>query len=165
MLLRYWRLVTIVFTALSTSVAMCHLLELPAKLRLPGGEWVRLLQTLYPPAFGTVGAVFEVGAVVSALVLLALVRRRPGFGWTFAAAGALVIMHMIFWIWIAPVNAILGAAAPATLPENWTALRDQWEYSHATRALLQVAALACLAWSVLIETPRELDPTHRGARG
>lgn len=166
MLVRSWRMLTLVLTALSMSAAMCHLLELPAKIGMPGAEWVTLLQTLYPPAFGTVGAAFEVGAVLSALVLTVLVRERPGFAWTAAAAAALVVMHAVFWVWIAPVNAILGAATPASLPENWAALRDQWEYSHATRALLQVAALACLLWSVLIETPdRPAVPMRPAARG
>ncbi len=153
MLVRVWRLGTILLTALSMSAAVCHLLELPAKIRLPGAEWTHLLQTLYPPAFGSVGACFEVGAMVSALVLVWLVRDRPGFAWTAIAAAALLAMHAIFWIWTAPVNAVMGAATPTTLPENWAALRDQWEYSHAARAVLQIGALASLVWSVLLETP------------
>lgn len=58
MFLRWFRLVTIVLTALSMSVAVAHLLEMPAKLRVDGAFWVRLQHTLYPPAFGTVGAAF-----------------------------------------------------------------------------------------------------------
>lgn len=42
MLVRSWRLLTIVLTALSMSVAMCHLLELPAKIGMPGAAWVAL---------------------------------------------------------------------------------------------------------------------------
>jgi hypothetical protein len=46
------------------------------------------------------------------------------------------------------------AAAPLTadtLPPDWAALRDQWEYTHAARALLQLAGLGFLVFSVLCE--------------
>ena len=32
-------------------------------------------------------------------------------------------------------------------------LRDQWEYTHAIRSILQVVALAALLLSILVETP------------
>jgi hypothetical protein len=73
-LLRNWRLLTIVLVALSMGTALCHLLEMPAKLTYDGWLWLTLLQTLHPPAFGTVGAAFEVGAVVALAVLAILVR-------------------------------------------------------------------------------------------
>jgi hypothetical protein len=61
MLVRIWRLVTIMVIALSMGTALCHLLEMPAKITYDGALWLTLLQTLYPPAFGTIGAFFEVG--------------------------------------------------------------------------------------------------------
>jgi hypothetical protein len=61
MLVRIWRLVTIMVIALSMGTALCHLLEMPAKITYDGALWLTLLQTLYPPAFGTIGALFEVG--------------------------------------------------------------------------------------------------------
>jgi hypothetical protein len=153
--LRAWRLVTLLLTALSMSAALGHLLELPAKMRLDGPTWVHLLQTLYPPGFGTAGAVFEVGAVVSTIVLAVLVRRRPTatIVWTLAGTLCVAAAHAVFWTWNAPVNATLGAATAATLPIDWMQLRAQWEYAHAARALLQIGALGALVWSVLRETP------------
>jgi hypothetical protein len=35
------------------------------------------------------------------------------------------------------------------LPENWVELRRQWEFSHATSAVLNLIALAMLISSVL----------------
>ena len=124
MLIRTWRLAAILLTALSMGAALAHLLELPAKIALDGPTWVTLLNTLYPPAFGTVGATFEVLAVLSVTALAFLVRRRhPAFGWT---------------------------------------LRDQWEYTHAVRAVLQVVALsAALTFSVIVETPRRVEISAR----
>ncbi|MGZ8943084.1 MAG: anthrone oxygenase family protein [Methylobacter sp.] len=112
------------------------------------------MHTLYPPAFGTVGAFFEVGAVVLAAVLAFLVRhRQPAFGWTLLGALCLVSSHAAFWIWIVPVNLTMLSLTPETLPADWMRLRAQWGYTHAVRAVLQTAALGALVFSILIETP------------
>jgi len=156
MLLTTWRLATILLTALSMSVATCHLLEMPAKLELEGALWLVLLQRLYPPAFGPVGGAFEVAAVFTSVVLVVLVRRRrPAFGWTILAALCMLGAHAAFWAWVAPVNATLLPVTPDTLPAEWTRLRDQWETTHALRAVLQIVALGALAYSVLVEVPRD----------
>jgi hypothetical protein len=162
--MRALRLLTIMLTALSMGAALCHLLEMPAKLTYDGTLWLTLLHTLYPPAFGTIGAAFEVGAVVSAVLLaVAVRRRRPAFGWTLLGALCLVAAHAAFWIWVAPVNATMGAATPDALPANWMALRDRWEYTHAARAVLQVVALAAFVVSLLVEIPAR--PSSRPGRG
>jgi hypothetical protein len=161
MFLRTWRLLAIMLTALSMSVAMAHLLEMPAKLKIDGVLWLALLQTIYPPAFGTAGGAFEVGAVLSVVVLAFLVRsRRPAFGWTLLAALCLIATHAIFWILVEPVNSTMLPLTPETLPTNWTSLRNQWEYSHAARAVLQIVALGTLVFSIIVETPSSVagDP-------
>jgi hypothetical protein len=163
MRLRTWRLATILLIAVSLGAALCHLLEMPAKLRFDAALWLRLLQTLYPPAFGPVGGVVEVSSVLAALVLMVLVRRRrPAFGWTAVAAACLVASHAAFWLLVAPVNAALLPVTPDTLPPGWESLRDQWELSHAARAVLQLLALGALVYSVLLEVPDE--PAGRAAR-
>jgi hypothetical protein len=121
MLVRMWWLVTIMFTALSMGVALAHLLEMPAKIAYDGALWLKLLQTLYPPAFGTIGAFFEGAAVVTAAVLTVLVRHhRSAFGWTLLGALCLVASHAAFWVWVAPVNAAMLPLTPETLPSDWT---------------------------------------------
>ena len=152
MLLVIWRMLTIMLTALSLGPALGHLLELPAKMLYDGRLWLRVSQTLYS-TFGTVGAAFEVSAVVTAVFLAFLVRRRQlAFGWTVLGATCLVASHAAFWIWIAPVNAIIAAATGDTLPADWMELRKQWEYTHAARAILQTIALATLVFPVVIES-------------
>jgi hypothetical protein len=141
-------------TALSMSAAFAHLLEMPAKLTYDGALWLNLLQTLYP-TFGQVSGICEIGAVVAAVVLAAAVRKRPvTFRWTLLAATCLVATHAIFWIWVAPVNDALVPLSPETLPSDWTRLRDQWEFAHASRAILQIVALGALVISILAELPR-----------
>lgn len=147
------RFLTIMLTALSLSAAFAHLLEMPAKLTYDGALWLYLLQTLYP-TFGKISGVCEIGAVVAALVLVVAIRNRSrAFRWTLLAASCLVVTHAIFWIWVAPVNAALVPLSPETLPADWTRLRDQWEFAHASRAILQIVALAALVISVLAELP------------
>lgn len=154
MLVRWWRLATILLVALSMGTALAHLLEMPAKLRVDGAFWLRLLQTVYPPGFGTAGAAFEVGAVIGTLALAVLVRRRgAAFGWSLAGAAGVLAAHLVFWIWVAPVNATLVPLSADALPADWPGLRAQWEYGHAARAVLQLLALAALVQSVLVETP------------
>lgn len=164
---RSWRLAAILFTALSLAPALAHLLEMPAKLGYDGPLWLTLQQSLYGPGFGTVGAFCEVGAVVTTVLLAILVRNRgPAFGWTVLGALCVVAAHASFWIWIAPVNAVITSLSPEALPANWTELRSQWEYTHAVRAILQIAALAALLFSVLVETPRDLRlPSERTRAG
>jgi hypothetical protein len=153
MLVKAWRLLTIMLTALSLGPALGHLLELPAKMTYDGALWLTVSQTLYG-AFGTIGAFFEVGAVVTTVVLAILVRqRRPAFGWTLLGALCVVAAHAAFWIWLAPVNAKIAALTLETLPADWMELRNQWEYTHAARAVLQIIALGALVFSILVETP------------
>jgi hypothetical protein len=47
--------------------------------------------------------------------------------------------------------------SPETLPLDWARLRDQWEFAHASRAILQVVALGALVISILAE----LSPNGR----
>jgi len=153
MLVKTWRLLTIMLAALSLAPALGHLLELPAKMTYEGPLWLTVSQTLYG-AFGTIGASFEVGAVATTVVLAILVRqRRPAFGWTLLGALCVVAAHAAFWIWLAPVNTTIAALTLETLPADWMELRNQWEYTHAARAVLQMIALGALVFSILVETP------------
>lgn len=157
MFIKNWRFLTIMLTALSLGPALGHQLELPAKMTYDGALWLTVSKTLYA-TFGTVGAAFEVGAVIATLVLAILVReRRPAFGWTILAAVCVILTHAAFWIWLAPVNATIAALTVDTLPADWMALRNQWEYTHAARAALQIVALGALAISILVETPANVS--------
>jgi Domain of unknown function (DUF1772) len=148
------RLLTIMLTALSMSAAFAHLLEMPAKIHYDGPKWLNLLQTLYP-TFGKVSGVCEIGAVVASFILVVAVRKQPNaFRWTLLGTSCLAATHAIFWIWVAPVNATMVPLTPETLPVDWTRLRDQWEFSHAIRALLQIAALDSFVLSILSELPK-----------
>lgn len=152
--MRALRFVTLMLAALSMGMAFGHLLEMPAKLAYQGSVWLMLQQTLYGN-FRVLGLLLDTGAVVCALVLTILVRkRRPALGWTIFGTICLVGAHAAWWAGAVPINAAIAQFTPQTLPPDWTQLRVQWEYTHALRAGLQVAALGALLFSVLAETPR-----------
>ncbi len=90
MIVKLCRLVTVMFIGLITVPALCHSMEMPAKMSYEGSLWLTLLQTLYQ-TFGTIGAFFEVGAVVTSVILTFLIRQRqPAFGRTFLGALCMV---------------------------------------------------------------------------
>lgn len=86
-------------------------------------------------------------------MLVVFVRHRPAFHWTALGAACLLTSHAIFWLLVEPVNETLLPLTAQTLPADWASLRQQWEYAHATRAVLQILGLAFLLTSVLVEVP------------
>jgi hypothetical protein len=154
MLIRTWRFMTIILTALTMGMAFCHLLQMPPRMRLDGALWLAS-NALYQ-LFGTVGAVIDIGAWILAVVLTILVRqRRPAFQWTLFGTVCLIVAHVAWWGFIAPVNAELAIWTPESIPADWTRLRAQWEYTHAARAVLQILGLSAFVLSVLAETPTD----------
>jgi hypothetical protein len=154
MILRTWRFLTIILVSLSMAMAFCHLLQLPPRMSYDGAQWVAT-QSLYR-LFGTVGAFIEVSALLLATVLLLAVwRRRPAFQWTLFGTVCLLAAHAAWWMFIAPVNVEIATWTPDTIPADWTWWRNQWEYTHTARAILQILGLSALVLSVLVETPSQ----------
>ncbi|RUR79606.1 hypothetical protein PCC6912_31420 [Chlorogloeopsis fritschii PCC 6912] len=172
MLVRTWRFITITLVALSMGMAWCHALELPAKMGYDSSLWVTLHQTLYV-AFGppNIGAFVEVGALLAAIVLTFLVRkRRTAFRFTLLGTICLVIAFpVIFFAFTEPVNAQVRQWTVDTIPADWMRWRDQWEYSHAARFVFQLIGFCALLLSVLVETPKNRPlikaPTERQREG
>jgi hypothetical protein len=49
-----------------------------------------------------------------------------------------------------PLNRQIQSWTEATIPANWTNIRDRWAAQHRTRALLGVTAFACLLPAVML---------------
>jgi hypothetical protein len=156
MFLKTWRFITIILTALLMGTAFCHVLEMPAKMKIDGPLWMTLQQTLYQ-AFATVGGPIEIGAIIAATVLAFLVRgKRQAFYLTLVAAISLAAAFFVVGLMI--TNAVNGEVAKWTaesIPSNWMQQRAQWEYSHATRFFLQFIGFSALLLSILLETRNE----------
>ncbi|RUR79180.1 DUF1772 domain-containing protein [Chlorogloeopsis fritschii PCC 9212] len=156
MLVRSWRFITIILAALTMGTAYCHVLELPAKMGYDGTLYTRLNTSLYW-GFGHIGGLIE-GATVflAAPVLTFLVRKqRPTFGWTLAGTICLAFAFIVFLVFTEPMNREIFQWSIESVPAGWTQVRNQWEYSHAARFLLQLIGLCALQISILVETPIE----------
>ncbi len=156
MFLRIWRFITLILVALFVGLEFCHVLELPAKLQYRGGLYVTLQNSLYRYfGFPGPGAWITMGALLSTVVLLFLVRRRhPARNWTLGGLICVAIAFpLVFFQVIEPVNIIIEQATPASLPANWEQLRQQWESGHALNFGLGLVALSLLLISVIGETP------------
>jgi hypothetical protein len=89
--IRAWRFITLMLAAFSLSLSMTHLLELPQRMQFDQQLWVRVtvVENVYK-LFGSVGAVFEITAITTAIILTFLVRDR---GATFYLPYFLSIEH------------------------------------------------------------------------
>jgi hypothetical protein len=157
------QIVTLMLVALAMATAVAHALELPGKMRLPRDTYLAV-QSIYYPGFVIGGGVGEFVGMLGTVALLFLTPIGSTAFWlTLAASASMLLMHLIFWIFTQPVNrfwlrnqqmATAGAAffevraSKESDTREWTALRDQWEYSHLTRAILSFIAVAFLAAAI-----------------
>ena len=96
-------------------------------------------------------------ALLTALVLCVLLFRGRHTRATVFASAALVLMAIALVITLVvnvPIDRQIQSWTTATLPPDWTTIRNRWEFYHGLRTLLSLAALACLFASTLSTTWR-----------
>jgi Anthrone oxygenase len=158
------QIIALVLIAVGLSLSLSHALELPGKLRLGRDAYVAV-QSIYYPGF-TVGGIFgEPGAMLATFVALIFTQRgSPAFSFTLSAFAALVLMHAVFWIVTQPVNRVwladqdLGRAGAAffrtdgggSTEQDWTRVRNRWEYSHVARAGCAFVAFVAMAVAIAL---------------
>jgi hypothetical protein len=165
-MLQVLQVVAVLLVAVGLAMSLAHALELPGKLRLEKETYVAV-QSIYYPGF-TIGAMFgEFGAILATLVLVVVTPfGAPDFWLTLIACAALLVMHGLYWALTHPVNKFwlrdrqLGSAGAAffgvggeskrSADQDWTALRDRWEYSHVARAVFAMLGLIALATAAAI---------------
>jgi hypothetical protein len=136
----------IVFTALALVPAGAHLFELPNKIGLAEEEYF-VVQSIYR-GWALFGIVLF-GALAANLAAAILVRRQRTALWLAFLAFLLVAAGLvIFFTWTYPANQ--ATSNWTIVPENWQELRSQWEYAHATNAVLTFLAFCAVTWSVLL---------------
>ena len=145
MLIKLLYFVALFFTALALGPAMAHLLELPNKVNLTREDYLTV-QQIYR-GWAWLGVVVA-GALVSTLILAIMVRRkRKAFVFALISFLCIAGTQVVFWTYTYPTNQATNNWT--MLPENWTELRRQWEYSHATSAGLNLMAVVAVVLSVL----------------
>jgi hypothetical protein len=108
---------TLLFVALSMGMAQAHALELPPKMEYDASMYLRLHRTLYRLFGPPLGAGIEALAVLLSIILAVIVRNEPGSAWLAAGgAAAMVIAHVIWWIWVNPANRALAQMPLASPP-------------------------------------------------
>ena len=165
MLLKGTRFVAVMLAALTLGLGFCHLMQLPSRLGWDQYLWVgSTVQGGLYAAFGSVGAVIFMATVI-ALALNAYFTRehgRPGFGLALAAAVLFAAAFVLWWVLVYPVNVELAKWVNGPVPADWTKYRAQWEWGHATIAVVELLGFAALIWSVLADTPRSQPTPPRG---
>jgi hypothetical protein len=136
---------SLLFAALAFAPAMAHLLELPNKINLSREDYLTV-QQIYR-GWALLGFVVA-GALLSTLALTITVRQeRKAFIFASIALLCIVATQVVFWTYTYPANKATNNWT--LLPDNWIELRRQWEYSHATSAILNLVALVMLILSAL----------------
>jgi amino acid permease len=135
----------IMLTAIAMGAGLAHLFELPNKINISAADYLTVQRNY--DNWWIVG--LSVPLAFISVLGLAISLRGTGTPFTFALiAVVLLVGEMVaFWGFTAPVNR--ATENWTMLPSNWEELRDQWEYSHAVRAILYVLAMGTLVMSAL----------------
>jgi hypothetical protein len=138
----------VILTAVCLIPAGAHLFELPNKIGLAQDQYF-IVQSIYR-GWALFGAVLfpAIGAILALTIMLR--RQRAAFRYALAA---FVCMAAIFFIWTYPAN--VATNNWTAVPDHWEALRRQWEFAHATNAVLTFLALCALMGAALSTTERE----------
>lgn len=137
-------------TTLALGPALAHLLELPNKIGLPKDTYFTVQQIYAGWSLLGVVLMVQLLAIVAVILLTRDDRRRRRLA--IVALLCLAGAQALFWIFTFPANT--ATANWTHQPDNWEALRAQWEYSHAGGALLQLVAMVCLVLAALQDGAR-----------
>lgn len=133
------------FSVITLSALMAHLLELRVKINLSKDDY-QTVQEIYA-GWQWLG-IFEIGAILLTLIWTIIDRKiKNKYPYLLAALLCFIISITIFFSFTFPANQeTLGWTS---LPENWYELRTNWEYSHATRAILSLFGFSFLVLTLL----------------
>ena len=138
-----FRLLSVLLTAVAMAAAFAHLLGMPNKLSMSREDYFTAQQVyrgwalLGVPLFG---------ALIATAVQAFLERGKRR--WLTAGAAACIALGLaVFFTFTYPANQ--QTQNWTAVPDNWEDLRRQWEYAHATTAVLYFAALTLLTLSLL----------------
>jgi hypothetical protein len=143
---RVARFFSLLLVGLALGAGLAHVFALPNKMDLPGDVYL-VVQQIY--SGWTLLDLAAVAAVAALGVLTVLVwQRRRAFFLTLAALAAMTAAQALFWVLSFPADR--ATEGWTTLPADWPLLRDQWEYSHAAGAGLELVAFVALIASVVL---------------
>jgi hypothetical protein len=135
----------LMLTAIAMALALAHFFELPNKIAISAEHYL-IVQRNYDN-WSIIGTVVPLAFLTVAALTFMLRGSGPPFAPALIALVLMLAELVVFWGFIFPVNQ--ATENWTVLPQNWGALREQWEYAHAVRTLLYVFALGALVMSLL----------------
>jgi len=153
--LRVWRLITLLLTALGLVMGGAHLLELPVRVQYDNEFYMRVTSTMYL-YFGLVGGPLQVLALLSLIGLVWITRGRVGFRFTLAGSLCLALSVLLWFLLVQPVNAAWSEALREGTSEAVQAygqLRNRWEGGHVAAFTAWLLGFTLLLYGVLADAP------------
>lgn len=83
-------------------------------------------------------------------------KKSIGFYFGVLGLAALLITLLITLLVLVPIDNQIKEWRAATVPSDWTVLRDKWQTFHAGRTLTAVISFACVALSVILNKRDEI---------
>jgi hypothetical protein len=159
--------VTLVVTALSLGPSFAHVLEAPPRLTVWPPELWRETTVFNGQfrLFALVGGPLDAGAILAAAVLAYLLRHDRKPYWLALAGAVLFALSLTVWfLWVAPVNAVLATWTPGPIPENFTEIRNRWETGHMAVASIKLIGFILIALAVVLSRPAARLPREPSSR-
>jgi hypothetical protein len=143
---------SIILTALALIPGGAHLFELPNKIAMTETAYFTA-QQIYR-GWAILGVVI-VTALIANLVAAVLARHaRIAARLSIMAALFVAATLVIFGVWTFPANQ--ATVNWTVVPNDWQALRMQWEMSHAASAVIMFLSLCCATAAATLARNREL---------
>lgn len=151
--LQVLRFLVVMIAALSLSVGVGHLMQLPARMAWDQYLWVgSTVQGGFYRLTGPFGILLQAAALIGLIVLAALERRHRGVGFALTAMAALLYAAglVLWWILVYPANVELANWVNGPVPDNWTVWRARWEWGQAANGVSQLLGFAALIAALLV---------------
>jgi hypothetical protein len=140
------RFITMILAALTLAPLMAHLLELPNKMNLSRDSYLTV-QGIYR-GWNLLG-ILEFATVISSTILFILtIKNKKPLRFILFAFLCFDLALILFFTFTYPANRVTNNWT--ILPQNWQQLRNEWEYSHAARAVLYIIGLILLLRSAYV---------------
>jgi hypothetical protein len=137
------RFLAVIITGLSLIAPAAHAFELLNKIGLPKEEYF-IVQQIYS-GWWIVGLLLPLAFLDNVGNAITLRDNRTSMMVSIAAAALIALNLIIFMLFTQPANA--ATQNWTVQPENWEALRLQWEYSHAVNAAVNFLAFCCAVFA------------------
>jgi hypothetical protein len=135
------RFLAVIITGLSLIAPAAHAFELLNKIGLPKEEYF-IVQQIYS-GWWIVGLLLPLAFLANVGNAITLRDNRTSMMVSIAAAALIALNLIIFMLFTQPANA--ATQNWTVQPENWEALRLQWE--HAVNAAVNFLAFCCAVFA------------------